>query len=248
MSRRIYGMDDPQHERHMQNAPPPEAPTRAAVTIQLPPLDFRAAVGSVDGDKRTADVVWTTGQGVWRQDYAAGGRYLEILSLDPRHVNLERLNSGAPVLNSHNAESLQQILGVVVEGSARLVGPAEARATLRFSRRADVQPIFEDIRDGIFRAISVGYRVEQFVESRNADKDLVRTAVKWTPYELSLVALAADAGAKVRAGVAMNTCEVFYSDEAFETERQATSMYAGLSTADADHERWLRLARAKAAP
>ena len=42
----------------------------------------------------------------------AGGSYYEELRLGDA-VNMERLNSGAPLLNSHRAGSLSDIVGVV---------------------------------------------------------------------------------------------------------------------------------------
>lgn len=251
MSRRIYDYDDPRHERHQQLAPPPqpEAAARAVVTIEVVALDFRAAVDSVDAGDRTVSVTWSTGAGVLRTDWT-GVQYLEVLSLDPKHVRLERLNSGAPVLNSHNAGSLSQVIGVVVEGSARLVGPADARAKLRFSRRADVEPIFQDIKDKILTSLSVGYRVHAVIETRGADKSLIRTAIDWEPFEISLVAMPADSGAKIRAGAVLNSCRVLSRDEASETEhtineRLAQSRFAHLIPEAADHHRWLRLAKAR---
>ena len=36
-----------------------------------------------------------------------------MLSLDPAHVDLSRLNGGAPLLNTHGAYDLEDVLGVV---------------------------------------------------------------------------------------------------------------------------------------
>jgi hypothetical protein len=188
---------------------------RHSVTVDLPALDFRAEVNTVNADDRTVEVKWSTGAGVRRHDYLSGVSYLEVLSLDKMHVRLDRLNNGAPVLNSHESDSLSRILGVVVEGSARVVGPVDARAQLRFSKRPDVEPFYQDVRDGIIRNVSVGYRVHKFEESRGKDSSLVRTAVDWEPFEISLVPMGADAGARLRgAPGAANPCViVMRSDE-----------------------------------
>jgi hypothetical protein len=176
-------------------------------SMNLRLLDFRAAVAGVNDHDRTVDVTWTTGAGVLRRD--ASGVYLEVLSLDPKHVRLGRLNNGAPVLNSHESYSIDRILGVVVEGSARIAGPAEGRARLRFSRRADVEPYFQDIRDGIIKNCSVGYRVHRFQESRGQDGGVVLTAIDWEPYEISLVSIGADPGATLRGEAGeLNHCEI----------------------------------------
>lgn len=179
--------------------------------IDLGPLSVRAAVGTIDDAARTVEVVFSTGAPVERYDYARGERYLEALSLAPGHVRLERLNAGASVLDTHSSWSVRDILGAVVEDSARLVSKQEGRATLRFSRRPEVDPIWQDVRDGIIRFVSVGYRVYKFVEERAKDAALAtRLAVDWEPFEVSLVPMPADVGAKARSGepIALNPCVV----------------------------------------
>jgi len=74
--------------------------------------------------------------------------------MDPAHVRLDRINSGGPVLDSHSGWSLANVLGVVEDGSAKMVGK-KGVATLRFSRRADVDPVWTDISDRVIRNVSV---------------------------------------------------------------------------------------------
>lgn len=148
---------------------------------------------TVNADERTVDVVWTTGAQVKRSDWARGD-YIEELSLRPDHVRLDRLNKGAPLLDSHENWSLRSVLGVVER--AWLNGN-EGRATVRFSKRAEVEPIFQDVRDGILRNISVGYRKHK-TERDETGTVPVERAVDWEPYELSLVSIPADAAAQVR--------------------------------------------------
>ena len=119
------------------------------------PLSFtRAAVAGIDDGDRSVEVRWTTGAGVKRYDRARGEWFTEVLSLAPGHVRLDRLNGGAPVLDSHGSESLENVVGVVVEGSARILSPSDGRARLRFSRRPSVEPIWQDVRDRIIRSVS----------------------------------------------------------------------------------------------
>jgi hypothetical protein len=144
-------------------------------------------------EERTVEVVWTTGAQVRRASWSRGD-YIEELSLAPSAVRLERLNKGAPLLDSHDSLGLRNVMGVVER--AWLNG-AEGRALVRFSRRDDVEPIFQDVRDGILRNISVGYKTHR-VERDEAGATPVERAVDWEPYELSLVSIPADAGAQVR--------------------------------------------------
>lgn len=173
--------------------------------IDLAPLDLRAAVGGVDRDQRIVGLIFSTGAPVARLDWATGKSYLERLSLKAAHVKLDRLNSGAPLLNAHSAYSLADQIGVVEAGSASVNG-TEGRARVRFSRRADVQPIWEDVRDGIVRNVSVGYRVYEFEETPGQGRELpVRLATSWEPFEISLTPMGADVGAQIRSAGALLT-------------------------------------------
>jgi hypothetical protein len=147
---------------------------------------------TVNAETRTVEVVWTTGARVAR--YGIEGPYLEELSMDTKAIRMDRLNAGAPLLNSHSAADLSDIVGVVER--AWLDGN-EGRAVVRFSSRDDVEPIFRDVRDGIIRSISVGYRVWKYERVENGDTPILR-ATDWEPHELSLVPIPADAGAQVR--------------------------------------------------
>lgn len=69
---------------------------------------------------------------------------------------------------------------------------------VKFSSRDAVAPVFQDVVDGILRSVSVGYRIYKAVEEKGDTKIPVRTAVDWEPYEISMVSMPADTGAKVR--------------------------------------------------
>src|SRR5262249_13915081 len=57
---------------------------------------------------------------------------------------------------------------------------------------------WQDVRSGVLRSVSIGYQVHQWQDAATNGTLRVRTAVKWTPKEISLVALPADVGATVR--------------------------------------------------
>lgn len=198
-------------------------------TVTLPPLDLRADVGAIDDSTRTIGLTFTTGADVVRFDWETGRRFIERLSMDPKHVRMQRLNAGAPLLDSHSAYTLAHQIGVVER--ATLEGK-KGLADVRFSKRADVEPFYQDVRDKIIRNVSVGYRVHRFEElAQNKDGLPVRMAVDWEPYEISMVAMGADAGATVRAArdIDTNPCVIV---------RAATMD-------DADRLRRLRLAQAQ---
>ena len=104
--------------------------------------DVRLQSETIDAEARSVEVVWSTGATVRRTDLWTGKRYDEVLSLDPRHVDLSRLNSGAPLLNAHGAFDLANVIGVVErawiarsEGQPTRAAPPSASAPATTSSR-----------------------------------------------------------------------------------------------------------------
>ena len=163
--------------------------------------DVRLMPETVDVEARTVELVWSAGAMVRRRDYWTGKPYDEVLSLAAGHVDLSRLNGGAPLLNTHGAHDLGQVLGVVehawVESSET---GAQGRARVRFSARADVEPIWRDVEAGIIRNVSVGYSVRRFEVTEEEGQVPIWRAVDWQPMELSAVPVGADAAAGFRGG------------------------------------------------
>lgn len=159
----------------------------------IPIITRRASFApqSVNLDARTVDVIWSTGAPVKRRDVEGG--YIERLSLDAKAVDLSRL-IGASVLDAHRQTAVRDVLGTVRNAS---VTGKQGVATIQFSARPEVEPIWQDVTAGILRHISVGYSVEQWADSTE-NGTRVRTATRWTPHEISLVPSPADPGATVR--------------------------------------------------
>lgn len=153
--------------------------------------------GSVNAEDRTCEVRWYTGARVERYSWSEG-RYLLELSMESKAVNLQRLKSGsAPLLNSHSSYSLEDVIGVIE--SAKIEGGV-GYATVRFSQRPDVEPIFQDVKDGILRNISMGVNIEaiELLESKEGVPKVYR-ATMWSVHELSLVPVGADMNAQTLA-------------------------------------------------
>jgi hypothetical protein len=98
--------------------PDPIVATEAGLprVVELPVqtrADVRLMPDTVNGERRTVEVVWSTGAAVRRSDPWTGKPYDEQLSLEPGHVDLSRLMNGAPLLDSHAAHALAGIIGVV---------------------------------------------------------------------------------------------------------------------------------------
>ncbi len=152
---------------------------------------------SANAERRTIDLIWTKGARVRRYDWRRDIEYWEQLSLEPQHVRLERLNGGAPLLDSHARWSLENVIGVVEEAS---VDGTAGAATVRFSEREEVEPIWRDVQAGIIRQVSHGYLVHQYRDVTGPDDEIpVWEAIDWEPMELSMVPIGADPAAQTRA-------------------------------------------------
>ena len=163
------------------------------------PGDMRRAAfqpATLNPDARTIELTWTTGARGRRASWFDGDWY-EELDMSSGAVRLDRLNNGASLLNSHQSADLSNILGVVEKA---WIENGEGRARVRFSERADVEPIFRDVASGIIRNVSVGYQVHRWSDPiRGADKEPpTYRALDWEPMELSLVGVPFDAKAQTR--------------------------------------------------
>lgn len=166
--------------------------------VDLPVMGRAAFVRaeSIDETARTVEIVWTTGAIARRWSWE-DGQVDEELIVTPEAVRLDRLNNGAPFLNSHNAYQLEAVLGVIVDGSVRIEG-GNGYATVRFADDPMVEPIWRKIATGIIRNVSVGYTVHSYqIEKREGQRTLYR-AIDWEPMEVSAVAIGADPAAQFR--------------------------------------------------
>lgn len=170
--------------------------------MQLPLIGRRATVvpDTINTEAREIDIVWTTGAMVQRVRWEGWDErieYDEELIVSEEAIRLDRLNSGAPFLNSHYGWSLEDVLGSVVEGSVRIEG-GQATCRIRLTSAPDAADIIHRIFEKTVRFVSVGYRVHEYkITKRDGARELWQ-AVDWEPYEISAVAMPADAGAHIR--------------------------------------------------
>lgn len=183
--------------------------------LMAPPLSLRAEVvpSSINEEARTVDLTWSTGAKVLRSSWW-DGPFWEELSMEAGHVRLERLNNGAPLLDSHSGHSVLDTLGAVVEGSARIEG-GKGVATVRLptveqaggDQRAE--QIWQRLKARFIKNVSIGYRTFKVEKTESADGTApTHRAIDWEPYEISLVPMGADDGAKVRSAVPLHEIQV----------------------------------------
>lgn len=146
---------------------------------------------------RTVEIVWAAGAKVKRYSWDEG-YYMEELSMDPKHIRLDRFTSGMSLLDSHDATSMDSRLGTVLPNSVRVEG-GKAYATVKLSRKQRAEELLQDLRDGHSFPVSVGYRTHAY-EKKEGDGNQLPTlrAIDWEPLELSAVPVPADAGAHSR--------------------------------------------------
>ena len=112
----------------------------------------------------------------------------EILDHDYSSINLTRLQDGAPLLMDHDTRDHVGVIESVQIGADRV-----GRAVVRFGKSARAEEVWQDVKDGIRRNVSMGYVINKAVlEEKNTEIDTYRVT-DWTPFEVSMVAVPADA-------------------------------------------------------
>lgn len=137
-------------------------------------------VESVDEDNRTVELAFSSEYPVERWfGY-------EVLDHSSGAVRMDRFESGASALVNHDWDDL---VGVIE--SAR-IEKGKGRAVVRFGTSERAEEIWQDVKDGIRKHVSIGYIVHAMV--LESDEDDVRTyrVTDWEPFELSFVTVPAD--------------------------------------------------------
>ena len=115
----------------------------------------------------------------------------EVLSHNPEHVRMDRLEAGAPLLWNHNTDVQ---IGRVESAS---IENGRGEAVVRFSKSARGEELYQDVLDGIATNVSVGYRINEMVLDEDDKESETYRAVDWMPHEISLVSVPADFGVGV---------------------------------------------------
>ena len=154
-----------------------------------------AEAGTTTQPLATAELVFSAGASGRRYDYMRDRAYIEELVVDESSIRLDRMHRGAPLLDSHNAWSLNSTLGVVDQP---VISNGQALCTATFSRREGVAGVVQDVADNILRNVSVGYvrhRVEMIAPPAEGGMWTYRI-VDWEPMEVSIVSIPFDMDAQ----------------------------------------------------
>lgn len=118
---------------------------------------------------------------------------LEILDHAPGAVDLSRLNDIGCVLFNHNRDKvIGKVLRAWVENN-------RGYAEIEFDTDEESEVIYQKVRSGTLKGVSVGYRIESIEEvmagKASADGRFTgpcEIARKWWPFEISIVSVPAD--------------------------------------------------------
>lgn len=199
--------------RQIQNQPQPSESLRGK--------EFLAGqeLSSIDPEARTVDCIFFTGIDVPRVDWFTGEKY--TLRFDDKGGDFSLLNNGAPVLDNHS----------LWKGSSDQKGRVEkawqegknSKATLRFSRRSDVDGLWQDIADKIVTKFSMGVTILK-EERVTEGKSEIRIAKSWQPFELSVAPIPADFGTTTLSAVEVSTDVVINTNQLGSQRPEGDSM------------------------
>lgn len=140
-----------------------------------------------DEDQRSVALSFSSDVPYTRYDYLSDRKYNEILSHEPGAVDLGRLEEIGTLLFNHNSDQpIGGIEKVWIEGG-------KGRALVRFDEDDESEKIFQKVKRGSLRGVSVGYRVHEW--EKRGKEDMIAT--KWEPLEISIVSVPADASVGV---------------------------------------------------
>lgn len=180
-------------------------------------------VGTYDVESNTVSVIFGTDEPCLVKGHD-GEPFWQVLSFDPAHINLRRLSSGAPVLDNHMRDGsvMKVTLGVVEDPQ---INGTYGTARLRFSPRKDLDDFRNDVRSGIHKNVSAGFRVKLYRDITQPD-DIYRRllAIDWEPSEISMVPVNEDWKSQVRSQAEIIEQPIIENKQITETHERAMSV------------------------
>lgn len=141
-------------------------------------MEFRA--DTVNEDERTVELSFSSEE-PYERFFG-----IEILDHGDKSVRLDRLKQSGPLLFNHNPD---QHIGRISEVS---LADKRGMAKVKFSKSQFASDKLQDVRDGILKEVSVGYRIHSMRLETAEDKTETYRVDDWEPMEISLVTIPAD--------------------------------------------------------
>lgn len=147
----------------------------------------KCGLRAVEGKERTVELSFSS-----EEPY---GRWwgTEILDHSEGCVELERINDVGCVLFNHNRDR------VIAKIESAWVENARCRARIRFDEDEQSEIIYQKVKNGTLKGVSVGYRVDSWEEvapnKKSSDGRFTgpcSIGKRWWPYEISIVSIPAD--------------------------------------------------------
>jgi hypothetical protein len=123
--------------------------------------------------------------------------WVEVLGHKDGEIDLSRYNGGAAVLANHDRSTAVGNTPLAGIGAIERAWIENGRlmADVVISRREALADLRQDIADGLVKSVSVGYMINERVlvrQGKDAEPSEYRVT-NWTPFEVSLVDVPADA-------------------------------------------------------
>lgn len=178
---------------------------------------FKIDRSKLDVEKRTIEVAFSSEEPVerWGEN--------EVLSHEKGDYDFSRLNADHPLLLGHDEYNPKDQIGVIE--SARVDGDKVGRAVVRFGNSTLAKEIFEDVKDGIRKLISVGYDRTGIISSKKDGNNMTTTRYRWCPSHIAIVPVPADTTVGVgREKVDSTEGETTKNKENFMAEEKTTTI------------------------
>lgn len=183
---------------------------------------FLRIEGQLDEASRTIPISFSSEQAVRRFNWMRHEYYNEILGHDEGNVDMVRLQDMGVALFNHDQD---EVIGAIIEPELD-INERKCKAKIRFDTDDFAEKIYQKVKSGTLKGISVGYNINSFEEVAPGKKSAVgrfegpcKIARSWTPLEVSVVSVPADTNVGVGRSlpIAEKELEEFY---AYKAQRQ----------------------------
>ena len=148
---------------------------------------------SADEGSRSIELSFSSDCGLRQYDFWTGGWYSEVLDHSEEAVDLSRLSEIGVALFNHDTDRvIGRLEDVRIDRESK-----KGKCRVLFDEDERSEEIFQKVKSGTLRGVSVGFRVYQWEEvpadgvSSEGIEGPARIARRWEPYEISSLSRAA---------------------------------------------------------